>query len=180
MNFFKDRTTKVDDQIQSTFYPGMDSDADGIDLRIELNRILYGSYGKHPLGHWVIVRVFDRDNRSDYFNNYTKEGIMGPAHPYKDYLVKVRRVASRLTRNSTDELKPADIAGDKFSYYLEWTVPIKAGDQIFELNVKDHTNKPEDYKFVYKYDVSRIQEYRLENGNVQYIEAIGTYSAITY
>jgi hypothetical protein len=43
MPFFKDTTTDVDSQIQNSYYPGLASEADGIDLRIELNRILYGS-----------------------------------------------------------------------------------------------------------------------------------------
>ena len=43
MDFFLDPTSLTDEDIQNSYYPGLESEADGIDLRIEMNRILYGS-----------------------------------------------------------------------------------------------------------------------------------------
>ena len=180
MNFFDDKTRHVDDELQSRLYPGLESEADGIDLRIEMNRILYGSTFKRPLGHWVIVRVFDGSSQSKYWNKYSKEGIMGPSHDYVDYLVRCRRVPVRLSRSSMDETKTADINLHKFVYYFEWDVPVRDGDQVYELDINDHTNKPTEYNFTEKFDVSRIHPYRLENGNVQYIAAACNLNNIVY
>jgi len=180
MNFFKDTTVSTDNAIQDTYYPGLVSDADGIDLRIEMNRILYGTTFKKPLGHWVIARVFAGDEKSKYFNEFSKEGVGGPSHPYTDYLIRARRAPSRLTRSSIDGIKAGEITGHKFSYYLEYDVPLRDGDQIFELNVLDHTNKPTSYTFVEKYDIDRVHPYRLENGNVQYLQVVCKYNNVTY
>lgn len=179
MEFF-DTTVSTDNAIQNTYYPGLSSEADGIDLRIEMNRMLYGTTFKKPLGHWVIVRVFDSSSRSKYFNPYTKEGVGGPSHDFVDILVRARRAPVRMARNSTDESKAADITQHTYEYYFEYDVPVRDGDQIFELDVLDHTNKPTSYNLVEKYDVSRVHPYRLENGNVQYMKAISRYNGITY
>lgn len=178
--FFKDETVAIDQAIQSSMYPGMESEADGIDLRIEMNRILYGSTFKRPLGHWVVVRVFDTSSKSKYFNVYSREGILGPAHNYTDHLVRARRVSTRKSANEMDVLKPNDLVNDGFTYYFEWTVPVNAGSQIYELDVKDHTHKPVTYKLVEKLDVVKTLPYRLENGNVQYIAAIAESDNVTY
>jgi len=180
MDFFIDPTADTDQDIQNSYYDGLESEADGIDLRIEMNRILYGSVLKRPLGHWVIARVFDGAKKSKYFNEYSKEGIMGPSHPFKDYLVRARRVASRLTRGSVDGAKPADITQSKYQYYFEWTVPLRDGDQIFEIENADHKTKPTEIILKEKFDIDRVHAYRLENGNVQYITAVGKYNNITY
>jgi len=182
MNFFKDTTVNTDSEIQNSFYPGLNSQADGIDLRIEMNRILYGTPFKKPLGEWVIIRVFDANIKSKYFNEYSKEGVMGPNHPFIDYLVRARRAPSRLTRSSLDTEKSVELANNKFSFYLEWFIPVADGDQIFELDWPDHSIKPTDDEIVLlkKYDIDRVHPYRLENGNIQYLQAVCVLNHITY
>jgi hypothetical protein len=54
------------------------------------------------------------------------------------------------------------------------------GDQIYELDVVDHTRVPDQYNFTEKYDVKRLHPYRLENGNVQYFAALSEFNNITY
>ena len=179
MSVFKDTTVGVDAGIQKTFYPGMASEADGIDLRIEMNRILYGSTFKRPLGHWVVVRVYDVTSQSKYFNKYSREGILGPAHDFTDYLVRSRRV-QRSKGNEMDVLKANDIVDDGYIYYFEWTVPVNAGSQIYEIDAKDHAIKPLTYKLMEKHDVVKTLPYRLENGNIQFISAIVESDNITY
>jgi len=182
MNFFIDDTVTTDSEIQNSYYPGLISDADGIDLRIEMNRILYGSFGKHPLGHWVIARVFSGKDKSVYFNEYSKEGVGGANHPFTDYLVRARRVPSRFTRSSIQGEKVAELAQHKYVYYFEWDVPLQDGDQILEMYLDDHTKKPDltNMKYEYKFDVARVHKFRLENGNVQYIEVLCKENNITY
>lgn len=181
MNFFNNtvvinnqftNTNKIDTRIQNTMYPGMLSDADGIDLKIELYRMLFGTDSKHPLGHWVVVRTFDDLERSKYFNNYSKEGIMGPPKIFKDYLVLSRRVPLRFARGTTEIEKVADIINDGFIYYFENTVDVKAGSQIYEIDQPNSDVKPIIYKLIDKYDVTKIQDFRLENGKTQFHAAI--------
>jgi len=178
--FFKDTTVAIDQSIQQSMYQGLTSEADGIDLRIEMNWILYGNTFKKPLGHWVVVRSFDVASQSKYFNRYSREGVLGPAHNFTDIMVRARRVPTHKTANEMMVLKPVDIVNDGFTYYFEWTVPIIAGSQIYELDVKDNATKPLTYNFVEKYDVVKVLPYRLENGNVQYIAAITESDNITY
>lgn len=180
MDFFIDPTHVTDEDIQSTYYPGMISEADGIDLRIEMNRILYGTVFKKPLGHWVIARVFDGSTKSKYFNEYSKEGIMGPSHDFKDYLVKARRVPSRLSRSKLEDEKSGELTQHRLSYYFEWTVPLRDGDQIFEIQNYDSITKPTEIILTEKYDIDRVYPFRLENGKVQYIQAVCKYNMITY
>ncbi len=180
MNFFKDTTVATDNAIQHTYYSGLSSEADGIDLRIEMNRLLYGTTFKKPKGHWVIVRHFSKTDHSKYYNKYTKEGILGPARNYTDTLVRTKREPTRLSSNSLDDVKAGIITQHQYEYYLEHTVDIKDGDQIYELSVLDHASKPSSYTFTEKYDVSRVHPYRLENGNVQYYKLVCDYNNITY
>jgi len=180
MDFFIDTTSQTDAEIQDSYYSGLVSEADGIDLRIEMNRILYGSVLKRPLGHWVVARIFDTSAKSKYFNEYSKEGIMGPSHPFTDYVVRSRRVPASFKRGSIDGNKVADITQHKFTYYFEWTIPLKDGDQIYEIEYSDHRAKPTEIILKEKYDIQRAYPYRLENGNVQYMAAVAKFSNITY
>lgn len=179
MQWYKQQS-ETDAYIRSTVYPGLaNTEAEGIDLRIEMNYILYGNSFRKPLGHWVVLRHFNRAAHSDYWNNVSKEGINGPAHPYTDYLIRSRRIP--YPRNDTENAsKAGDIFSDKLVYYFEYNVNISMGDQIYELDVTDHKNQPTTYNFTEKYDVKRLHPYRLENGNVQYFAALGEYNNITY
>ncbi len=152
---------------------------DGVDLRSEIRTILYGSAVKNPLGHWVIVRNFDRTNTSEYWNKYSKEGVGGPAHPYTDVLLRTRRIPA--PRNDTEfNAKVGNIFSDQFVYYFEYNTTVQLADQIYELDVADHTNTPTSYNFTEKYDIRRVHPYRENNGNVQYYAVISEYSNITY
>ena len=178
MNWYKTQQQETDQFLNNSLYDGL-SEADGIDLRIEMNRCLYGDGQRSPLGHWVVVRHFDRSKQSKYFNKFSKEGVQGPSHPFTDHLVRARRVPFPRSIEE-DALKAGTIFSDEFIYYLEYTVPIRNGDQIYELDVDDHKFEPRNYDFNEKYDIKRLHPYRLENGNVQYYAALCEYDNITY
>jgi hypothetical protein len=153
--------------------------ADGIDLRAEFHTIVYGSLTKKPLGHWVILRHFDREEKSSYWNPYSKEGVGGPPNTYTDTLLRTRRVPQ--PRSNTESVeKIGDIFNDQFIYYFEYTTIVKAGDQVYELDTADHTNTPTTYSFTEKYDIKRVHPYRMENGNTQYYAVICEYNTVTY
>ena len=178
MNWFKS-ASDTDEFIKNTLYPDINNEADGIDLRQEINWILYGNAFKKPLGHWVILRHFDRTKHSEFWNPISKEGINGPAHPYTDILLRSRRMP--YPRSDTEEVaKAGNIFSDKLVYWFEYHVEIANGDQIYELDVVDHKNKPTSYNFTEKFDIKRLHPYRMENGNVQYFAALCEYNNITY
>lgn len=179
MNWFRQQQV-TDAYVTSTVYPGLSqSEAEGIDLRLEMHYILYGNPWKKPLGHWVVWRTFDRTTHSEYWNEYSKEGVNGPAYPFTDTLLRSRRMPYPRT-DTEDSLKMGTVFDDKFIYWLEYTVPIKNGDQIYELDVTDHVNQPTSYNFSEKFDIKRIHPYRLENGNIQYYSALAELNNITY
>ena len=158
MNWNKD-AHETDILLNRSLYDNPNSEADGIDLREEMNIILYGSPYKKPLGHWVVLRHFDRSSTSKYFNDISKEGIGGPAHKFTDTLLKTRRVGASTRSNTESVTKAGDIFSDKLVYYFEYDVVINNGDQIYELDVTDHSTKPTTYNFVEKYDVKRLHPY---------------------
>ena len=153
--------------------------ADGIDLREEFNAMLYGSLTKKPLGHWVVIRHFNLDTKSKYWNEYSKEGIGGPAHTWNDVILRTRRVPQPRANTESME-KVGDTFSDQFIYYFEYDTVLQVGDQVFELDTQDHTNQPTTYSFTDKYDVKRVHPYRMEFGNTQYYAVICKYNAVTY
>lgn len=178
MNWFQTEN-KINTEMSSQLYAGLPTEADGIDLRIEMNRILYGGPSSKPLGHWVVIRSYDRNKTTPFFNPVTKEGVGGPQHPFTDTLVRVRHMPAP-RKDTGKPVKAGDVYGDQATYFMEYNVDIKLGDQIYELNIADHKFKPTTFSFYEKYDVKRVQPYRLENGNVQFLTIVADYSNITY
>ena len=168
MAFFKDITTEIDSNIRNTYYPGLDSEADGIDLRIEMNRILYRSEFKKPLGHWVVVRNFNHESQSKYFNKYSKEGVGGPAHEFIDMIVRTRQVPISQKSSGFDPLKPFSLINDGFMYYFEWFIELHTGTQIFEIDERDNATKPITYTVANRFEIAKAIPFRLENGNIQF------------
>lgn len=180
MNFFT-QASNTDTWITNSVYGGVFSDAEGIDLRREMNAILYGGLGRKPKGHWVVYRRFDRSRYSQYWNDVTKEAVGGPAYEYTDSLLKTRRIPAPRTETD-DRIKAGTTFGDEFVYYLEYTVNPKVGDYIYELGWDNHAVKPtlSTSLFCSKYVIYRVHPYRLENGNVQYWAALCRFDEIMY
>ena len=181
MNWFNpnDATDAVDTWISSSIYPDSVADTDGINLRYEIHGILYGFPGKRPLGHWVVLRHFDRTRTSRYYNSFSNEGLGGPKYLYTDTLLKTRRIP--YPRSDTESpTKASTVFSDKMVYYFEYDVQISNGDQIFELDVTDHTFRPTSYNLEDKYNVKRLHPYRMEDGNVAYFAALSELDNISY
>lgn len=184
MNWYSDIgnfTQGVDTWISSSIY-GSDIDTDGIDLRRELHGILYGFPGKNPLGHWVVLRHFDRTKPSKYYNRYSNEGLAGPKWEYTDTLVKTRRMPAPRS-DTEDAQKIGDVFSDKLIYYFEYNVTVSKGDQIYELDWADHRVKPPTTRsanYVEKFDIKRLHAYRMDHGNIAYFAALAEFNNITY
>lgn len=174
-------TSSIDTWLNQSLYGGL-GQGDGIDLRIEMNRILYGGLGKTAKGHWVVLRAYDRSSPSSNYNKRTHEGVDGPAYNYHDTLLKTRRVPVSRRSDQLDANKAGITISDNYVYYFEWDVEVKLGYHIFELSLADHTNvpNPATLDFCEKYEIKRVHPYRLENGNVQYWAVIVEYDQIGY
>jgi hypothetical protein len=165
--------------IEKTIYSDI-SDTDGINLRQEMIDILYGTPYSKPKGHWVIYRRYITGEFSTSYNPRTKEGVNGPAFNYKDELIRVRWSPTGKKHEQTEELKVTTEPNDKYTYYLDYTVKPKIGDNIYELDLDDHTNKPSTIILSYKYTILRTLDYRMENGNIQYYSVITKRDEVNY
>jgi len=170
MNFFSQNESTINTYVNSTIYPGVSTQGEGIDLRVEMNRILYGNGASSPKGHWVVLRKYDRCRKSIYYNETTHEGINGPAFEYTDYVIRTRRVPIAFKGNPLEPLKAGQAIEDRYIYYFEYTVKPKRGDHIIELSLDDHSTQPTITKNIMaeRYRITAVQPYRLEHGNVQY------------
>jgi hypothetical protein len=171
--------TQTNQTLNSSLYGNL-GQGEGIDLRIEMNRLLYGYVNTLPKGHWVILRQFDRSKESEYFNKRTKEGVGGPAYEYKDILLRTRRVPIMTKRDTTSDIKPGVLEEDTFMYYFEYFIFPKIGDDIFELDIADHRYQPTSYNFIKRYRIKKVLPYRLETGNIQYHSTVTVQDQINY
>lgn len=186
MDWSKSSVNTADTHITKTIYGGIITDSEGINLRQEMNWILYGKNTppvRKPKGHWVVYRRFDRSKKSKYYKSSTHEGVGGPAYKYTDELLKTRRVPLDEKGQPLDALEAGLAIGDRYAYYLEYTVVPKRGDQIFEINWSDHGIRPsniDNITFNEKYVIKRTHPYRLEDGNIQYYIVSTKFDEITY
>lgn len=175
----------IDNYISSNIYHNIVTQNEGIDLRTEMNWILYGKNTyptRSPKGHWVIYRRFDRTQKSQYYSERTKEGVGGPAYIFADELVRTRRVPTDRTGLPIEPLKIGGVLTDKYIYYFEYTVIPKVGDQIYEIQWNNHSLTPKLGNIIYdsRYIIKRIHDYRLENGNIQYYIASAQNDEVNY
>ncbi|MCK9429433.1 MAG: hypothetical protein M0R17_05475 [Candidatus Omnitrophica bacterium] len=161
------------------------SSSEGIDLRQELNWILYGRSNppRSPKGHWVVYRRYDQCSKSEFYSTRTHEGVGGPAYNFTDVLLRTRRVPSRKRADMLTPTKLGADIGDTYNYYFEYTVNPKMGDHIIEIDWPDHSIKPTDIlslTFTCKYLIKRVHDYRLDNGNLQYYIISCDYDEVNY
>ena len=171
----------TDNYINSTVYGGT-GQGEGIDLRIEMNAILYGGLGKVPKGHWVVLRKYDRASESQFYNKQSHEGVGGPAFASTDSLLKSRRVPLSRMSEKLDQLKAGIDVQNTYVYYFEYTVNPKIGDDILELSWDNHALTPDinTIKVLERYKIERVHPYRLEQGNIQYWMAVVKFDEVTY
>jgi hypothetical protein len=182
MNWNQTNVSTVDTYINKSVYFGA-SGSEGIDLRQEMNWILYGKTTfptRVPKGHWVVYRRYDRTQKSIYYSERTKEGVGGPPHIFTDALLRTRKVPINALG-----LVPSQIGMqtfDKFTYYFEYTVNPKPGDNIFELDWSNHALTPNisTVTFTDRYIIKGTSDFRLENGNIQYWSVSVDYDEVAY
>jgi hypothetical protein len=182
INFSYTDTSGVDNFLSKSVYGGINN-ANGIDLRIELHRILYG-YGSTRLkGHWINYRRYDTSTTSTLYNDCTKEGVGGPAYVYVDKFYRTRRVPMAKGSDQLMQIKPGLDIGDTYVYYFEYDVVPKIGDDIVEINLDNHaiTNPIIGaYPFIERYKVKRVHPYRLENARIEYWIVVAQFDEVNY
>lgn len=170
----------------SRLFTGSISDTRGeIDLRDELFRILRGDIRQPQKGHWVILRQFDLSQRSEAYDEVFNEGIGAPAYEFTDRLYLTRR---DIFRGETDagefEATPGNIKGGEYIYYFEHDVVPTINDQIFELNVSDHTVKPKFSEIPEhhreKYNIKEVEPRRLDTGRIEFFSVFARTDPINY
>lgn len=192
MNWFPSQTSttngavnvsSVDTWVQSTFYPSFITQGEGIDLRIEMQQILYGSSTRVPKGHWIVLRKYDFCSPSSNYHQATKEGVGGPAYNYEDILLRTRRVPLSKGSDSLTALKAGMDIGDRYIYYFTYDVSPKRGWHIMEIEWDNHAITPDVDTVPLsddRYLIKRVHPYRLENGNVQYWIVNAEYDEVSY
>ena len=182
VNWIADASS-ADNYINQSLYAGL-GQGEGIDLRIEMNRLLYGTISKPPKGHWVVLRKFDTSSRSDNYNKYTHEGVGGPAHDYTDVLLRTRRVPVSKRSDALEPVKAGVSIGDNYIYYFEYTVDPKMGYEILELDptFNHSTTSPSltGVSFSEKFTIKRIHPYRQEYGNIQYWAVVAEHDQVRF
>ena len=147
----------------------------GIDLRQELHDLLHGSHDIIPIGQWVIVRKYNLNEFSEFYNEVTKEGVGGPKYTYTDTLYKAYKwygTTSPLNEQNTI-IGQMDIP--MITFLFEYDVAITENDEIYEIKIEYHNSKPTleniPKPYLSKFDIRSVNPYRLDNGRIEYIAA---------
>lgn len=181
MNWTADKTvSSVNRSINRSVYNNTLTQGDGIDLRIEMHNILYGTTVVPPRGHWICLRVYDRNKPTEFYNNITHEAVGGPPFEYIDKIIRTRRIPAHSLSDDLVGTKAGVLKADEYLYYIEWSERFKVGDDIYELTLDDHTNRPTNIMLYEKYKINRIIPNRMENGNIQYYTVIVKLDEIGY
>jgi len=153
-----------------------------INLRTEFSNILNGSAVRRPLGHWIVYRRYDRSRPSKYWDARTKEAVGGPAYEFTDELVRARRMMPRIFKTNEQMIKAGITFADNYIYYLEHNMNPMNGDEIFELRLDNHLNKPsyDDVTLHERYVIIKTHDYRMEDGTIQYWAAISEFCEVKY
>jgi len=180
MEWFKtSNATGIDSYISDAYYSGA-SDTCGINLRLEMAKILKDpNCGK---GHWIAYRRYDRTNPSQYYKKSTKEGAGGPAYEYTDTAILTRRVPLGLKGTKEERDRVGVGIQDAFIYYFEYDLNPKRGDHIYELVLGpgEQTSSPNltTTEYVERYKIVVPHPYRLHHGRIEYWAVICEYDEI--
>lgn len=60
-----------------------------IDLRENLNALIYGDRYTKPQGYWAVVRIFRKYQLSSFWHEASKSAVGGPKYEYDDHLVRL-------------------------------------------------------------------------------------------
>lgn len=182
-NLFPDLNSKNDFSSTDVFPGFINADA-GIDLRKEMRNIIHGTGGISQKGHWIIFRRYDLTKKSKFFNEVTSEGVGGPQHPFSDELILTRHITVESPTPGEFEAAPGIIRAPGRMYFFEYTVKPRPDDVILEIDVDNHTIKPDLAKlkepFVERFNIKLVDPHRGDNGRIEFYKVHAVRDAITW
>ena len=105
-----------------------------MDIRTEFSLIMSEFEG---IARWVLLRKFTNE-KSNYWNDITKEAIGGPKYTYNDSLVEGYSVptfnGTVKKREGVVVTSPGDLDITSEIFYFKYDVPIAVNDEIYDLD----------------------------------------------
>ena len=156
-----------------------------IDLRSELHDILNGNYHIIDMGQWVILRRFDLNSTSQYYNEMTREGVGGPKYNYTDTLYKTYKWNSWVADPfSEQDISVGQLLTPLVTFFFEHDVKPTEHDEIFEFDYDEHTVKPVlssiPKPYQNRYNIKSVQIYRMDKGRVEFYACRSVKDSISY
>lgn len=161
---------------------------DPINLRVEMDFFMDGGGGIGPKGHYVILRHYLVDQKSDYHSHITGEGHGGPAYKFEEACIKTRRVPFRSMQQEAEMTQVGEVQNYDYIYYFRYDdVPfdLLPGDHIYELQPPyDLEGSADDEELLRvpryaRYRIGFVHHYRERSGRVEYVAALVTYDSIS-
>lgn len=155
-----------------------------INLRSEINEILFGSTSRPQRGHWIILRRYDLTTRSDNFDEVMNEGVGGPGYEYADELVMSRRDPMFGPESAEKYTDPGHLVQGRYVYYFEHDVNPNPHDQLFEIEWTDHRVQPTlsqvPTPYQEKFNIKEVFPHRADSGRIEYWTCIVNSDKINY
>lgn len=152
-----------------------------IDLRREINAMLYGDTNTLPQGHWIIYRRYKIGEHSKYWDEDAQEALGGPKWKYTDKPIRATyKIGSSLSGSQTGSLTlvssgiPGDFESENRVYIFEHCMHPKISDHIFEYHCEYPDNAAGFIEFArthspVKYKLKNVEPIRVDNKIVYYL-----------
>lgn len=152
-----------------------------INVKEDINAMLYGDANTMSQGHWVLFRWFDVGIYSKYWDFKSEQAIGGPKWKYTDFPLKTtyQLLSSAGTQqgimgSASPNGVPGDIDNAIRLYILERCYRPKEGDIIIEYEncpIYDSSDTFIEFARTHKgipYRITHTEDVRVDNNNSQY------------
>lgn len=160
----------------------------GIDLRVEMSKILYGDGKEKAQGHTIMLRKMDQvcpciqeERGQKYRKPDPKCSIChGEGYTYSDVPVTAWRSEiggnSNAVLSNLEEATPGTVAINGFNYYFDYRLfgNIKSIDKIIEVSLGVDGSVPQntgEVNYKEKFKIVQLIIYRADNGRVEFVKA---------
>lgn len=156
-----------------------------IDLRENFDNLVFGKDGGTPHNHLVLLRKRKLDSNNNFIkctcvNSLSKEAnsesncqfCLGEGYIWKETFYRCYSVlmgADGGKANRTKRIKGGSIRTDFKIFYFKFDTKISYKDKIIELRLDNEGNVSVPYQRDAIYKPETIQEYRSDNGRLEYI-----------
>lgn len=156
-----------------------------IDLRENFDNLVFGKNGNTPHNHLVLLRKRKLDSNNNFIkcncvNNISKEAnsesncqfCLGEGYIWKETFYRCYSTllgADGGKANRTRRIMGGSIRTDYKIFYFKFDTKISYKDKIVELRLDNEGNVSVPYQRDAIYKPETIQEYRADNGRLEYI-----------